>query len=907
MDRARRTVVEWGESDFRFRRIAVNWSSEIDPPNLPLEWTFRRKFYRNICPSKSCLMKHLKWIALLCLFTCAQVRAASFDCDKAHSSIEKLLCSNDELSDLDNQLGEAYVTALQRMRTDGGKRLQQEQLQWLRSVRNQCVDSTCLLNVYRRRVNELDPFADKQLSCEEMRKLPERIFSDGIDLGSGSGSPIEVDYRCPESLSQQKFMQKLLGLTEQIRGDAGPQICSGTIVHALWRYYHFSLAAAGFAPQTLSKVSAAVAGDLNWSTFARTDESIKETQVFLYLKQWSERSRFNLERYSDFTAEFDRVLPQLTQHYKTKHKLPRADAQTAAKNALMLLVQRAAGSFPSSELTTESTLVQLVRDEQVTSIDIQRALSDGNRDLGPYSEFDLYQALNVALLHNRSQQIVSSLAENLSPEAIQFQADGKEPLLSFAIGNQQSLEYLLGRKVPVNAANNFGKTALFYAIGLSNHNAVETLLKAGANVNQAYKSAKELRPNDDECVYPGLSHTRRTPLMHAAQNSDLQMLQLLVKAGAQLSAVDDLGFNALDYAAREKNRENAIYLRSIGLELGAPKYTSDVDSTVREQKIQTRLSIDGYVAKLLVAPGRPDILVASVTPWDSILAEDKHGLYLISIADPEHPKIVSNFPSVLPNDFAISPDGKRAYLIELAHDKAAPGKRFGLSIIDTTNPKMLLLVEQIEGDFMTMHLSPDGKYLYLQERRLKPEFSRGLQVYSTGADGARLGCSNPFGKVAGWGPVFAYSFTSFPDEPLLMIQDRSRGLILFDVKDPCAPKRLAEVRAENVSGPLFGGANRTIVSGSGGLQKFRVADTLMRVTGYEASVRAFHVNQKTDSSTAVVGRDVAVFRTNPSGQFVLTDRFRLDSDDVGSIWQTNSGHIYMGWKGGLGVGTVPGE
>ena len=162
-----------------------------------------------------------------------------------------------------------------------------------------------------------------------------------------------------------------------------------------------------------------------------------------------------------------------------------------------------------------------------------------------------------------------------------------------------------------------------------------------------------------------------------------------------------------------------------------------------------------------------------------------------------------------------------------------------------------------------------------------------------------------------WASIFAirlfFFFTSFPDEPLLMIQDRSRGLILFDVKDPCAPKRLAEVRAENVSGPLFGGANRTIVSGSGGLQKFRVADTLMRVTGYEASVRAFHVNQKTDSSTAVVGRDVAVFRTNPSGQFVLTDRFRLDSDDVGSIWQTNSGHIYMGWKGGLGVGTVPGE
>jgi ankyrin repeat protein/uncharacterized protein YecT (DUF1311 family) len=591
-------------------------------------------------------MKHIKWIALLCLFTCLQVRAASFDCHKARYSVEKLLCSNDELTKLDSQLGEAFTTATQNSRTDEGKRLKREQLKWLSNDRNLCVDSACLLNVYRRRINELDPFADKQLSCTEMRMFPRQIFSGGIDLGSGSGSPIEVDYQCPESLSQKKFMQKLLELTEQIRGNDGPQICSGTIVHAQWRYYHFGLAAAGFAPQTLSKAPTAAAVDLNWNTFARTDESIQETQVFQYFKQWSERSRFNFQRYSDFTAEFDRVLPKLIQDYETKHKLPRAEAKTAAMNALMLLVQRAAGSFPSSELTTESNLVQLARDEQVTSIDIRRALSDGNRDLGPYSEFDLYQALSVALLHNKSLQIVSYLAEHLTPEAIQFQAEGKEPLLSLAIGSQQNLEYLLDKKIPVDAANDFGKTAIFYAIGSNRHKAVDTLLKAGANVNQAYKSAKELRPNDDECIHPGLLHTKRTPLMHAAQNSDTQMLQMLVNAGAHLSAVDDLGFNALDYAAMAKNKDNEIYLRSIGLEFGAPKYTSDVDPTVREQKIQTSLSVDGFVAKLLVAPARPGMLIASVTPWDTVIADERHGLYLISISVPSHPKVISNFPSV---------------------------------------------------------------------------------------------------------------------------------------------------------------------------------------------------------------------------------------------------------------------
>ena len=34
-----------------------------------------------------------------------------------------------------------------------------------------------------------------------------------------------------------------------------------------------------------------------------------------------------------------------------------------------------------------------------------------------------------------------------------------------------------------------------------------------------------------------------------------------------------------------------------------------------------------------------------------------------------------------------------------------------------------------------------------------------------------LKCSNSFGKVESYGPIFAYSFVSFPDEPLLLIAD----------------------------------------------------------------------------------------------------------------------------------------
>lgn len=855
-------------------------------------------------------MKNIKTISLLFLFayvTCAQVQAASFNCDHAHSKPEKLICDHEELSELDTHLGEAYSTAKQNASAGEAKRLRREQLQWLRKIRNRCADAACLLATYKGRLNELDPFADKQLTCDEMKKFPERIFSDGIDLGSGSGSPIDVDYGCPESLSQQKFLQKLLDLAEQIRRDGGPQICSGTIVHALWRYYHFSLAEAGFSPRKLLSNTTSARVGIDWNAFAREDGNDEKTRVFRYFKQWSERSLFNLRLYSDFTTEFNRVLPRLSKHYEQKFRLSRSDAQSAAKNALMLVVQRAAGSFPSDNLEPDSALVQLARDSQATPSDYRRALGDDMGERNQYTEEDVYQALIVALIHNRPLPIVSALTERLSPETLQRPDESKEPLLSFALGYQQNLKYLLSKKAPVNAANDFGKTALFYAIGSSNHEAVETLLKYGANVNHAYKSGKELRPDDDECTYAGLNHTGRTPLMHAAQNSDVQMLKILVQARPRLDVSDDLGFNALDYAVLGKNKDNEIYLRSLGLEFGAPKYTSEADSAVREQKIQESVAIDGYVSRLLVAPGRPDILVAAVMPWDTLVAGDKHGLYLISIADPVHPEVISKFAGVYVNDFTLSPDGERAYLLEIAHDKSPPGKRFGVSIIDISNPERPKLAEQIEGDFMALHLSPDGETLYLQERSLRAEFSRGLLVYSVGADRTRMRCSNPFGRSDVYGPIFAYAFVSFPNEPLLLIHDRSRRLVLFDVKDPCAPTRVSEISTENVGGQMFGGAERTIVSGSSGLQKFHIADSLERITGYEASVGAFHVNVTTGFVTAAIGRDVAVFRTNPRGQFVLTDRFRLTADNVGSVLQTNTGHIYMGWKGGLGVGVIPRE
>jgi uncharacterized protein len=46
------------------------------------------------------------------LIIAENIDAASFDCGKATSEVEKLICGNEELSRLDDSLSEAYQEAL---------------------------------------------------------------------------------------------------------------------------------------------------------------------------------------------------------------------------------------------------------------------------------------------------------------------------------------------------------------------------------------------------------------------------------------------------------------------------------------------------------------------------------------------------------------------------------------------------------------------------------------------------------------------------------------------------------------------------------------------------------------------------------------------------------------------------
>lgn len=83
------------------------------------------------------------------------VQAASFDCAKAQTRVEKLICSDAELSGLDDEMAASYKAVLQdTVRAEATK---QTQKLWLKE-RNACISDSCVLRSYQGRLAKLNGY-----------------------------------------------------------------------------------------------------------------------------------------------------------------------------------------------------------------------------------------------------------------------------------------------------------------------------------------------------------------------------------------------------------------------------------------------------------------------------------------------------------------------------------------------------------------------------------------------------------------------------------------------------------------------------------------------------------------------------------------------------------------------------
>lgn len=377
--------------------------------------------------------------------------------------------------------------------------------------------------------NQPDPYRDHQISCQEMAELPALVFSNNADLGSGSGSPNKVDYQCPQSLAQLDFLKSLLALADTIRDpNPLPQGCTGTMRFAIWRYHAFELAQLGYYPQ---------------KTFKGQDDS-------RYFKTWSYQSLYNRALYQQYQALATKALPKLSSWYQTTASVDATTAKAYADNALNAIANWAYGAHPR-RLQTEQPVPHTEEAQAGNSQPFLNALAGA-------SPSQKLASLRQLLVTAPDSPLISALLDAMAQ--IKEPPRSESPL-SLAVTHPALLAALLKKGFNPNQQNDFGKTPLFYAIQFNQPQAVTDLLAAGADINHGY----QLQDANDwrfQCAF-NIEHWQRTPLMHAAQHSDVAMLTLLLANGARLDAKDSLGKTALDYAKDNHKDANAAFLQGV--------------------------------------------------------------------------------------------------------------------------------------------------------------------------------------------------------------------------------------------------------------------------------------------------------------------------------------------------------
>ena len=112
--------------------------------------------------------------ALLCIG--GLTHSASFDCGKARSAKEKMICADPQLSALDEQLAASYKDALER--SGSPKPIRQWQRDWLKHGDvSDCTTPACLTQAVTTRIQMLDAVAGKQAPAARWHGTYERFFN----------------------------------------------------------------------------------------------------------------------------------------------------------------------------------------------------------------------------------------------------------------------------------------------------------------------------------------------------------------------------------------------------------------------------------------------------------------------------------------------------------------------------------------------------------------------------------------------------------------------------------------------------------------------------------------------------------------------------------------------------------
>lgn len=315
---------------------------------------------------------------------------------------------------------------------------------------------------------------------------------------------LNIASSCKESLKNQDFTKKLYAISNEIRGSNSS--CNGVAYLPKLQQFDFLLLKIAIDPIAYQKT-------------LDTPENLEKKYDILksYFRYWAYQSIGNFRLYKAFWQEYNNAIEPLEKYFESNFNFDKGSNIYYTSNALNEFLNWAVGE--TKIYKDISPLAKIMSNKNYSVSYIQDFIFSNNP-----SQDDLTIALQAALLNQREKEIL-------------------ELLIRFGARIDEGYE-----------------SAIFYA--LENYENTNFLIQNGANVNQA----NALGSNTPYFItFCALEHTSKNVLMHAAAYGNVEILKLLISKGANFNAVDDLGFNALDFALSAGKKENADYLKSLGL------------------------------------------------------------------------------------------------------------------------------------------------------------------------------------------------------------------------------------------------------------------------------------------------------------------------------------------------------
>ncbi|EJD9647043.1 ankyrin repeat domain-containing protein [Campylobacter coli] len=359
---------------------------------------------------------------------------------------------------------------------------------------------------------------------------------------------LNIASSCKESLKNQDFTKKLYAISNEIRGSNSS--CNGVAYLPKLQQFDFLLLKIAIDPIAYQKT-------------LDTPENLEKKYDILrsYFRYWAYQSIGNFRLYKAFWKEYNNAIEPLEQYFENNFKFDKGSNIYYTTNALNEFLNWAVGETKIYKDISPLAKVLSNKKHSITYIQDFIYTNNLNRD-------ELTIGLQAALLNQRNKDILNLL--------IRLGAridEGYENALFYALESYDNTKFLLELGLNVNSANTFGKTPLFYAIEFKRKDIVSLLLEYGTDVNKKYINDNEklalsanIGGNTPYFItFCALEHTSKNVLMHAAAYGDVEILKLLISKGANFNAVDDLGFNALDFSLAAGKKENADYLKSLGL------------------------------------------------------------------------------------------------------------------------------------------------------------------------------------------------------------------------------------------------------------------------------------------------------------------------------------------------------